>query len=136
MKLPVNPDVVRVCIKFYAYLKKVQVEALKALIRFKKEVKEYVRLIAPWLARPVQESLRLPLVKTPEDRWKEAVKIWPWQLVLLEKFLPDALRLNPISPALKREAPLYTPFGTPIIYGATMRAHDGSIQGSGATIWS
>lgn len=31
MKLPVNPDVVRVCIKFYAYLKKVQVEALKAL---------------------------------------------------------------------------------------------------------
>lgn len=136
MKLPVNPDVVRVCIKFYAYLKKVQVEALKALIRFKKEVKEYVRLIAPWLARPVQESLRLPLVKTPEDRWKEAVKIWPWQLVFLEQFLSGAPRLSPISSALKREAPLYTPFGTPVIYGATMRAHDGSIQGAGATIWS
>lgn len=90
MKLPVNPDVVRVCIKFYAYLKKVQVEAMKTLIRFKKEVKEYVRLIAPWLARPVQESLRLPLVKTPEDRWKEAVKIWPWQLVFLEQFLSGA----------------------------------------------
>jgi hypothetical protein len=136
MKLPVNPDVVRVCIKFYAYLKKVQVEALKALLRFKKEVKEYVRLIAPWLARPVQESLRLPLVKTPEDRWKEAVKIWPWQLVFLEQFLSGAPRLSPISSALKREAPLYTPFGTPVIYGATMRAHDGSIQGAGATIWS
>lgn len=136
MKLPVNPEVVQVCIKFYTYLKKVQVEALKVLIRFKKEVKEYVRLIAPWLARPVQESLRLPLIKTPEDRWKEAVKIWPWQLRFLEWFLSGAPRLNPISPALKREAPLYTPFGTPVIYGATMRAHDGSIQGASATIWS
>lgn len=137
MKLPVNPDVVRVCIKFYAYLKKVQVEALKTLIRFKKEVKEYVRLIAPWLARPVQESLRLPLVKTPEDRWKEAVKIWPWQRVFLEQFLSDAPRLNPVSPAPKREVPLYTPIGTPVFYGTVLPTRElGRYQGASATIWS
>lgn len=104
MKLPVNPDVVRVCIKFYAYLKKVQVEALKVLLRFKKEVKEYVRLIAPWLARPVQESLRLPYLAEHK----------PWYVKELVKVFTNRFRLAFDPPP--RNAPLVTPFGTPVMF--------------------
>lgn len=104
MKLPVNPDVVRVCIKFYAYLKKVQVEALKALIRFKKEVKEYVRLIAPWLARPVQESLRLPYL----------IERKPWLVEGVNKVLKE--RFRPVFDPPPRNEPLITPFGSPILF--------------------
>lgn len=104
MKLPVNPDVVRVCIKFYAYLKKVQVEALKTLIRFKKEVKEYVRLIAPWLARPVQESLRLPYL----------IERKPWFVEGIEKAFKEHFR--PVFDPPPRSAPLITPFGTPVFF--------------------
>lgn len=133
MKLPVNPEVVKVYVKFYSLLKKVKEEAWKLLDKIKAEAYEYVQNSKMFMQHPMLQSLLLPLLKTPEDRWREGVKIWPWQRVFLEQFLHESPRLNSLSPLFKRKEPLYTPFGTPVIYGSTLQGHREYAQGASAS---
>lgn len=133
MKLPVNPEVVKVYVKLYSLLKKVKEEARKLLDKIKAEAYEYVQNSKTFMQYPLLKEWLLPLLKTPEDRWREEVKIWPWQRVFLERFLHESPRPNSLATLLKRKEPLYTPFGTPVIYGSTLQGHCGYVQGASAS---
>lgn len=132
MKLPVNPEVVKVYVKFYNLLKKVKEEARKLLDKIKAEACEYVKNSEWFMQYPRLKNWLLPLLKTPEDRVRDKTRVW--QSVFSTTFTGEEqanLFSNPSVEATKRKPLFYTPLGTPVFYGAVLPTEElGRYQGA------
>lgn len=135
MKLPVNPEVVKVYVKFYSLLKKVKEEARKLLDKIKAEAYEYVKNSERFTQYPWLKNWLLPLLKTPEDRARDKTRVW--QSVFSATFTGEELAnlfSGPIVETTKREPLFYTPLGTPVFYGAVLPTEElGRYQGASAS---
>lgn len=136
MKLPVNPEVVKVYVKFYSLLKKVKEEAWKILDKIKAEAYEYVQNSKTFMQYPLLKEWLLPLLKTPEERVRDKTRVW--QSVFNTTFTGEELAnlfSNPSVEATKRKPLFYTPLGTPVFYGAVLPTEElGRYQGT-STSW-
>lgn len=135
MKLPVNPEVVKVYVKFYSLLKKVKEEARKLLDRIRAEAYEYVQNSKTFMQFPLLKEWLLPLLATPEDRVRDKTKVW--QSVFSTSFTSEELNNlipNPSIEATKRKPLFYTPLGTPVFYGVVLPTEElGRYQGVSAS---
>ena len=119
MKLPVNPEVVKVYVKFYSLLKKVKEEARKILDKIKAEAYEYVKNSKALMNYPLLKNWLLPLLQTLADRARDKTRVW--QSVFSTTFTGEELANLFSSPSVettKRKPLFYTPLGTPVFYGA------------------
>lgn len=135
MKLPVNPEVVKVYVKFYSLLKKVKEEARKLLDKIKAEAYEYVKNSERFTQYPWLKNWLLPLLRTPADRVRDKTRVW--QSVFSTTFTSEELAnlfSNPSVEATKRKPLFYTPLGTPVFYGAVLPTEElGRYQGASAS---
>lgn len=135
MKLPVNPEVVKVYVKFYSLLKKVKEEARKLLDKIKAEAYEYVQNSKVLMQYPLLKNWLLPLLQTPEDRVRDKTQVW--QSVFSTTFTGEELAnlfSGPIVETTKRKPLFYTPLGTPVFYGAVFPTRElGQYQGGSAS---
>lgn len=135
MKLPVNPEVVKVYVKFYSLLKKVKEEARKLLDMIKAEAYEYVQNSKALMNYPLLKNWLLPLFQTPEDRVRDKTR--GWQSVFSTTFTGEELATLLSSPRVestKREPLFYTPLGTPVFYRAVFPTEElGRYQGASAS---
>jgi len=133
MKLPVNPEVVKVYVKFYSLLKKVKEEARKILDKIKAEAYEYVQNSKAFTQLPLLKSWLLSSLK-PLESWRQnEARVWTWQGGTT--FTPGGLsdvRSSLSSMVRYRNPPLYTPFGTPVIYGSVRVTPNSGPQGANA----
>lgn len=135
MELPVNPEVVKVYVKFYSLLKRVKEEARKLLDKIKAEAYEYVQNSKTFMQFPLLKEWLLPLLNTPEDRVRDKTKVW--QSVFSTTFTGEELNTllsNPSTEATKRKPLFYTPLGTPVFYGTVIPTEElGQYQGASAS---
>lgn len=135
MKLPVNPEVVKVYVKFYSLLKKVKEEARKLLDKIKAEAYEYVQNSKVLMQYPLFKNWLLPLLRTPEDRVRDKTQVW--QSVFSTTFTGEELANLLSSPSVEttnRRPLFYTPLGTPVFYGAVLPTEElGRYQGASAS---
>lgn len=133
MKLPVNPDVVRVCVKFYSLLKRVKEEARKLLDKIKSEAYEYVQNSKALTKFPLLKGWLLPLLKTPQSQVRDE-GWWSWQYSVKLSGTELANLFEGLSiPAPKRETIFYTPSGTPVVFGTIAPSSELDLQGKDAT---
>lgn len=115
MKLPVNPEVVKVYVKFYGLLKKVKEEARKLLDKIKADAREYVQNSEVFMKYPLfQQGMRRWLA-TPGGRVWDSLRIWaPIQGF---SFSAGDIPETGAGAIPRLDSSLRTPFGTPVIYG-------------------
>lgn len=136
MELPVNPEVVKVYVKFYSLLKRVKEEARKLLDKIKAEAYEYVQNSKAFMQSPLLKEWLLPLLATPEDRVRDKTKVW--QSVFSTSFTSEELNnlfSNPSTEATKRKPLFYTPLGTPVFYGTVIPTEDLGQYRGGSASW-
>ena len=136
MKLPVNPEAVKVYVKFYSLLKEVKEEARKLLDRIRAEAYEYVRNSKAFMQYPLLQEWLLPLLETPEDRVRDKTKLW--QTVFSTSFTGEELNTllsNPSTEATKRKPLFYTPPVTPVFCGTVIPTEDLGQYRGGSASW-